>query len=193
MLGEACRQARDWQRKIRAGRRWGSASTSPAASSRTAASRARSSASLAATGLDPACLTLEITESALMHNLNTGAGVIQRLHAMSVGLHLDDFGTGYSSLAYLHSFPVDALKVDRSFVNRMDGAPPPARDRQGDRVAGAEPRHGGDRRGRRDARQADALRALGCRRGQGFLFSKPLPADEAERLLAGGLPPMPMY
>ena len=75
---------------------------------------------LAATGLDPACLTLEITESALMHNLNAGAGVIQRLHAMSVGLHLDDFGTGYSSLAYLHSFPVDALKVDRSFVNRMD-------------------------------------------------------------------------
>ena len=78
---------------------------------------------LGASGLDPTCLTLEITESALMHNLKAGAGVVQRLHAMSVGLHLDDFGTGYSSLAYLHSFPVDALKVDQSFVNRMDRAP----------------------------------------------------------------------
>src|SRR4029078_4518719 len=75
------------------------------------------------TGLDPACLTLEITESALMDHLSARAGVIQRLHAMSVGLHLDDFGTGYSSLAYLHRFPVQALKLDRSFVSRMDGTP----------------------------------------------------------------------
>ena len=67
---------------------------------------------LGATGLDPASLTLEITESALMHDLNAGAGQVQRLHDMSVGLHLDDFGTGYSSLAYLPSFPVHALKVD---------------------------------------------------------------------------------
>ena len=61
---------------------------------------------LGTTGLDPACLTLEITESALVQSVSAGAGVVQRLHAMSVGLHLDDFGTGYSSLAYLHSFPV---------------------------------------------------------------------------------------
>jgi EAL domain-containing protein (putative c-di-GMP-specific phosphodiesterase class I) len=128
-------------------------------------------------------LTLEITESALMHNLNTGAGVIQRLHAMSVGLHLDDFGTGYSSLAYLHSFPVNALKVDKSFVNRMDrvGHQPAivkaivslAANLGMEVVA-----EGIETRG-----QANALRALGCRRGQGFLFSKPLPAEEAERLL----------
>ena len=109
--------------------------------------------------------------------------MIQRLHAMSVGLHLDDFGTGYSSLAYLHSFPVHALKVDRSFVNRMDRAPQQsaivkaivslAHNLGMEVVAeGVETRA-----------QADALRALGCRRGQGFLFSKPLPADEAELLL----------
>ena len=123
-----------------------------------------------------------------MHNLSAGAGVVQRLHAMSVGLHLDDFGTGYSSLAYLHSFPVQALKVDRSFVNRMDRQPQEAaivkaivslaHDLGMEVVAeGVETRA-----------QVAALRALRCGRGQGFLFSKPLPADQAERLLTSGLP-----
>ena len=123
MLAEACRQVREWQRKYP---RWSTLGISVNVSGRQLAHggiAAEVERVLGATGLDPACLTLEITESALMHNLNAGAGVIQRLHAMSVGLHLDDFGTGYSSLAYLHSFPVDALKVDRSFVNRMDRAP----------------------------------------------------------------------
>jgi EAL domain-containing protein (putative c-di-GMP-specific phosphodiesterase class I) len=139
---------------------------------------------LDATGLDPACLTLEITESALMHNLNAGAGAIQRLHAMSIGLHLDDFGTGYSSLAYLHSFPVHALKVDRSFVSQMDRAPQQSAivtaivslaHNLGMQVIaeGVETRE-----------QADALRALRCERAQGFLFAKPLSAEKAERLLA---------
>jgi diguanylate cyclase (GGDEF)-like protein/PAS domain S-box-containing protein len=183
MLAEACRQAREWQRKDP---RWARLGISVNVSGRQLAHGGLAGEverALAATGLDPACLTLEITESALMHNLNTGAGVIQRLHAMSVGLHLDDFGTGYSSLAYLHSFPVNALKVDKSFVNRMDrvGHQPAivkaivslAANLGMEVVAeGVETRA-----------QADALRALGCRRGQGFLFSKPLPADEAERLL----------
>ena len=102
---------------------------------------------------------------------------------MSVGLHLDDFGTGYSSLAYLHSLPVQALKVDRSFVSRMDRVPQQAaivraivslaHNLEMEVVAeGVETRA-----------QAEALRALGCRRGQGFLFSRPLPAEEAEQLL----------
>ena len=123
MLAEACRQAREWQRKR--------PRLSTLGISVNVSGRQLSEGNVAAdvervlvtTGLDPACLTLEITESALMHNLGVGAGVVQHLHAMSVGLHLDDFGTGYSSLAYLHSFPVQALKVDRSFVNRMCQAP----------------------------------------------------------------------
>jgi diguanylate cyclase (GGDEF)-like protein/PAS domain S-box-containing protein len=183
MLAEACRQARAWQRKHP---QWSKLGISVNVSGRQLAHggiAGEVERALAATGLEPACLTLEITESALMHNLNTGAGVIQRLHAMSVGLHLDDFGTGYSSLAYLHSFPVNALKVDKSFVNRMDrvGHQPAivkaivslAANLGMEVVA-----EGIETRG-----QANALRALGCRRGQGFLFSKPLPAEEAERLL----------
>jgi EAL domain-containing protein (putative c-di-GMP-specific phosphodiesterase class I) len=104
---------------------------------------------------------------------------------MSVGLHLDDFGTGYSSLAYLHSFPVDALKIDRSFVHRLD-------DRGSQRgaivktIVSLAHNLGMDvvAEGIETDTQAEALRALGCRRGQGFLFAKPLPADEARRALA---------
>ena len=152
MLAEACRQAREWQRRHPL---WSKLGISVNVSGRQISQpglAAEVERVLGATGLDPTCLTLEITESALMHNLNAGASVVQRLHAMSVGLHLDDFGTGYSSLAYLHSFPVQALKVDRSFVNRMDRAAPAGRDRQGDRLARPRSRDGGGRRGGRDAR-----------------------------------------
>jgi len=186
MLAEACRQARDWQRKYPRRAALGiSVNISPRQLAQ-GSLPAEVERVLGATGLDPACLTLEITESALMHNLNAGAGVIQRLHAMSVGLHLDDFGTGYSSLAYLHSFPVQALKVDRSFVSRMDGVS------QQSAIVKAIVSLAGNlgmeviAEGVETRAQADALRALCCRRGQGFLFSEPLAAEQAEALLAGG-------
>jgi diguanylate cyclase (GGDEF)-like protein/PAS domain S-box-containing protein len=188
MLAEACRQMREWQQSYPD---WSTLGISVNVSGRQLAQggiAADVERVLAATGLDPACLTLEITESALVHSLSAGAGVIQRLHEMSIGLHLDDFGTGYSSLSYLHTFPVQALKVDRSFVNRMNQASQQsaivkaivslAHDLGMEVIAeGVETRA-----------QLDALRALRCRRGQGFLFSKPLPAEQAERLLAKSLP-----
>jgi EAL domain-containing protein (putative c-di-GMP-specific phosphodiesterase class I) len=187
ILGEACRQVREWQRKHP---RWDTLGISVNVSGRQLSGGGLAVAverALRETGLDPTCLTLEITESALMHNLNAGAAVIQRLHAMSVGLHLDDFGTGYSSLAYLHSFPVHTLKIDQSFVMRMDGRPEKSAivraivslaENLGMEVVaeGVETRE-----------QAETLRALRCRRGQGFLFSRPIPADEAGALLANPL------
>jgi len=185
MLGEACRQAREWQRKYPTGaNKLGIGVNVSARQLAQGGFAGEVERVLGATGLDPTCLTLEITESALMHNLNAGAGAIQRLHAMSIGLHLDDFGTGYSSLAYLHSFPVHALKVDRSFISQMDRAPQQSAivtaivslaHNLGMHVIaeGVETRE-----------QADALRALHCERAQGFLFAKPLPAEKAARLLA---------
>src|SRR4029078_12747508 len=146
---------------------------------------------LGATRLRPPCPTLASTETGLMHTLHAGAGVIQRLHAMSIGLHLDDFGTGYSSLAYLHSFPVDALKIDTSVVTRIDRAPEHsaivraivslAENLGMEVVAEGVETHV----------QAEALRGLGCRRSQGFLFARPIPADEAEALLASPLALVP--
>jgi diguanylate cyclase (GGDEF)-like protein/PAS domain S-box-containing protein len=188
MLAEACRQAREWQRRYPS---WSDLEVSVNVSARQLSHGsvpADVERVLGATGLDPACLMLEITESTLMHNLNTGAGVIQRLHAMSVGLHLDDFGTGYSSLAYLHSFPVHALKVDRSFISRMNGAPQESAIVKA--IVSLAHNLGMEviAEGVETPAQAEALRALQCQRGQGFLFSKPLPAEEAGQLLAAGRP-----
>jgi EAL domain-containing protein (putative c-di-GMP-specific phosphodiesterase class I) len=186
MLAEACRQTRAWQRKYPA---WSALEVSVNVSARQLSQGgipAEVERVLGATGLDPSHLMLEITESTLMHNLSTGAGVIQRLHAMSVGLHLDDFGTGYSSLAYLHSFPVHALKVDRSFVNRMDSAPQQSAIVKA--IVSLAQNLGMEviAEGVETPAQAEALRALRCQRGQGFLYSRPLPAEEAGRLLAVG-------
>ncbi len=188
MLEEACRQAREWQR---AHPRWSALGMSVNVSGRQLSQgglAAEVERVLAATGLEPTSLTLEITESALMHNLTAGAVTVERLHAMSVGLHLDDFGTGYSSLGYLQSLPAQGLKIDRSFVSRMDQAPQQlaivkaivslAQDLGMEVIAeGLETRA-----------QVETLRAFGCRLGQGFRFSKPLPAEQAERLLASGVP-----
>ena len=165
MLAEACRQVRGWQLSYP---HWSALGVSVNVSGRQLSQGGTVAADvervLGATGLDPACLTLEITESALVHSLSAGADAVHRLRTMAVGLHLDDFGTGYSSLAYLHSFPAQAI-VSLAHDLGMEVV-----------AEGVENRA-----------QLDALRALRCRRGQGFLFSRPLPADQAERLLTKSL------
>ena len=132
-------------------------------------------------GLEPGLLCLEITESVLMEDVGASRTVLQSLKELGVRLGIDDFGTGYSSLLYLRRFPVDFLKVDRSFVmglghNSEDGAI----------VAGVLGlAHalgvGAIAEGVEEPAQADKLAALGCEQAQGFLWSKPLPADELEQ------------
>jgi EAL domain-containing protein (putative c-di-GMP-specific phosphodiesterase class I) len=141
---------------------------------------------LADAGLDHDRLIVEITESVIAEEGVRDA--LQRLSDAGISCAVDDFGTGYSSLAYLNSFPVHALKVDRSFVSRMDSAPEQSAIVKAivslahnlGMLVVAE--------GVETSAQAEALRALRCERGQGYLFSKPLPADDAERFLASGLP-----
>jgi EAL domain-containing protein (putative c-di-GMP-specific phosphodiesterase class I) len=131
---------------------------------------------------------LEITESALMHSLKAGAAVLQELHEMDVHLDVDDFGTGYSSLAYLQSFPVQTLKVDRSFVSSMHAG---ARQSEMVRaIVGLAHNLGLDvtAEGVETPQQMESLHALNCRRAQGYFFSRPIPAEEAERLIVGGPP-----
>jgi len=139
---------------------------------------------IAETGIDPGRLKLELTESAVMENAQTAILMLRQIKETGVQISIDDFGTGYSSLSYLHQFPIDQLKVDRSFVSAME-----ENTENGEIVRtvitlakalnlkvvaeGIESIH-----------QYHQLRVLGCQYGQGYLFSKPLPVADIERLLA---------
>ncbi|CAN7329180.1 EAL domain-containing protein [Pseudoduganella sp. LjRoot289] len=139
---------------------------------------------LAETGLPPAKLELEITEGVLMHDAANSAAVLRELKDVGVMLAVDDFGTGYSSLSYLNQFPIDVLKIDQSFVRDIAGAP-------GDGVIVSAVIAMGSSLGQRvvaegveDQVQLSFLRERLCDEGQGFLFSRPLPAADFGVLLA---------
>ncbi|HEY8559825.1 MAG TPA: bifunctional diguanylate cyclase/phosphodiesterase [Pyrinomonadaceae bacterium] len=135
------------------------------------------------TQIAPHCLKLEITESAVMDNPEKAIATLRRLKTLGLQLSIDDFGTGYSSLSYLHRFPIDTLKVDRSFVGSMeDGSENGeivrtvvalAKALKLDVVA----------EGIETVQQLHQLRALDCEYGQGYLFSRPVPLDEAEKIV----------
>jgi len=139
---------------------------------------------LAATGLPPHALLLEITESVVMQDTEASLARLAALKALGVRLAIDDFGTGYSSLAYLQRFPVDVLKIDKRFVDGVHEG------RSGEALARTIVALGetlGLRtvgEGIERPEQRDALRSLGCTYGQGYLFARPLPAHELDGLLA---------
>ena len=141
---------------------------------------------LESTGLDNGLLELELTESALMNDPQSAARIMRELKAIGVLLSIDDFGTGYSSLSYLQRFPVDNLKIDRSFVRDLPGSSDDAAIARtviglgqslGMRVV-AE--------GVENREQAAFLREQGCHEMQGFYFSRPLSACACQALLLAG-------
>jgi diguanylate cyclase (GGDEF)-like protein/PAS domain S-box-containing protein len=146
-------------------------------------------AAIAAAGVPPESLRLEITESTLMQDPDRMQRILSEVCASGIELHLDDFGTGYSSLAALHRFPVDALKIDRSFVASIDDEQNGSAAIVRSTVALA---HSLGltviAEGIENERQLRRLRALGCEYGQGFLFSEPLSGGQTETLLAGWSP-----
>jgi diguanylate cyclase (GGDEF)-like protein/PAS domain S-box-containing protein len=193
VLREACRQMRAWQTSH--------PTSTPMTVSVNLSARELDEpalvdsvrAVLAETGLDPAHLVLEITESLLLVDLPATVRILTDLRALGVRLAVDDFGTGYSSLAYLETLPVDILKIDKSFVDRIGEAP-------------AEPRAADDApqqsvmvsaisqlghalhlqivaEGIEQPEQVSTLRGLACQYGQGYYFARPLTSGALGRLL----------
>jgi diguanylate cyclase (GGDEF)-like protein/PAS domain S-box-containing protein len=139
--------------------------------------------SLSGTGLPPHCLKLEITESALMENATRSADMLRDLKRLDIQVCIDDFGTGYSSLSYLHTFPIDTLKIDKSFVHDM------GRNRQNLEIVRTIALLAQNLRmdviaeGVETPEQLAQLRAIGCGFAQGFLFSRPCSVDSIDALL----------
>jgi diguanylate cyclase (GGDEF)-like protein len=181
VLAQACRQAASWQRPGR-----------PIALSVNVSARQLDTGSafldtirkvLAETGLAPGLLTLEITETMLMRDAPTSAQQLHALKELGVRIAIDDFGTGYSSLAYLQRFPVDALKIDRSFINGIEDSPESAALIrtlvQLGKALGIET----VAEGIEQQSQLELLQREGCDSGQGYLFARPLSLPDLENFI----------
>ncbi len=137
-------------------------------------------------GIEPAMLVLELTEQSLAVDFETAVEVVTELRAGGVSVAVDDYGTGYSSLRYLHRFAADVVKIDRSFVANLEGSV------HTQKIVGSviEMAYALDLQsiaeGIETPAQAELVRTLGCELGQGFLFSRPVTADQVSRLVAAG-------
>jgi EAL domain-containing protein (putative c-di-GMP-specific phosphodiesterase class I) len=145
---------------------------------------------LADSGLDPACLTLEITETVMMTDTDLAVQRLKELKDLGVRLAMDDFGTGYSSLSYLSKFPVDILKMDRSFL-RDDATPETAGLATAVVSLGETLNLEVVAEGIELSEQWATLRDLGCDKGQGFYFARPMDSERVIEFLATQDPAAP--
>jgi EAL domain-containing protein (putative c-di-GMP-specific phosphodiesterase class I) len=184
LLYEACRQVRSWQALF--------PSDPPLTVNVNITSKQFAQPDLASqigktleeTGLDPCCLNVEITETIAMGDADRSAVVLTELKALGVRLDIDDFGTGYSSLSRLQRFPVDTLKIDRSFISRMDTDVETAEIVRIIVMLAHGLRLKVVAEGVETQAQADMLRDIGCELAQGYLYSKPVPAETIGQLLS---------
>jgi EAL domain-containing protein (putative c-di-GMP-specific phosphodiesterase class I) len=143
-------------------------------------------ATLNETGLEPRHLELELTESVLMQHVESTAFMLGELRALGVQLAVDDFGTGYSSLSYLSQFPINCLKIDKSFIQEIlskhHDAPIPTAVIN----VGRSLRHRVIAEGVETREQLAFLQSRGCDEGQGYLFSRPVIAKQFAELLRTG-------
>jgi diguanylate cyclase (GGDEF)-like protein len=175
VLGEACRAARAWQTAGLPPLR-----VSVNLSSRQFRSEALCEAvseALRASALAPQLLELELTESLLIENVEHAMGVMGKLKAIGTVISIDDFGTGYSSLGYLKRFPIDSLKIDRSFVRDIATSPKDAAIVMAISALARSLGIGLIAEGVEERWQVEFLRARHCTELQGFYFSRPLPAE----------------
>src|SRR3954469_16464841 len=143
---------------------------------------------IASAGIEPSQLSFEITESVLMEDVDRSIQILLSLKDIGVGLAIDDFGTGYSSLAYLERFPVDALKVDRSFVSRLGAAPADSAIVSAVMALGHALGLVVTAEGVETPEQLRILADLGCDAAQGYLFARPIPPSELAAFVTADRP-----
>ena len=183
VLEEACRQMREWQRQHASAERLFVSVNLSARQLQDPALLQDVEHALRSSGLDPACLQLEITESVVMQEPEATVFKLNALKRLGIQLAVDDFGTGYSSLAYLRRFPVDVLKIDRTFVSGLGHN---EHDPAIVQTVVALARALGLRttaEGIEERSQWTRLHELGCDHGQGYVFSRPLRPEAVISLL----------
>jgi diguanylate cyclase (GGDEF)-like protein len=181
VIDEACRQLQQWQQRGLTTLRLAiNISAEQVARSDVANTTLRA---IWKHGIRPQSLELEITETLLMQDVKAAKAMLNALKDAGASLAIDDFGTGYSSLSYLRQFPIDTLKIDRSFVQNIHSAPDDAVLCEAIVAMGKKLGLTVVAEGVELEEQRTFLAAAGCDQAQGFLFSRPLPADEFERYL----------
>jgi EAL domain-containing protein (putative c-di-GMP-specific phosphodiesterase class I) len=179
VIREACRQLARWRKTLPNGRQLTMAVNLSARQLRDPGLVQRVTDALHAEGLSPGSLCLELTESLLMNNASAASELLETLRALDVKLSIDDFGTGYSSLSYLRRFRVDNVKIDRSFVDGLDDDDSSDETLVAAILAMAKAlKVATVAEGVETIAQAERLHALGCQTAQGYLFSRPVPADQ---------------
>jgi len=188
VLREACRQVRWWQQSIPEAEHLSVHVNLSARQLQHPGLAEEIGEVVRVSGLTASDLILEITETTLVQDAEAAASELTKLKELHLRLALDDFGTGFSSLSHLHQFPIDIIKIDRSFVAALGS--------HGRRPELVEALVGLGRtlglvvvaEGIEDAAQLEYLRSIGCDRGQGYLFAKPLPAEQLAKFLATAHP-----
>jgi diguanylate cyclase (GGDEF)-like protein/PAS domain S-box-containing protein len=187
VLATACRDGATWQRRFPSAEPLLVCVNASARQLANAAFPARVAEAMSRHGLAPGSLALEITESVLMEEAHAPVTVLASLREYGLRLMLDDFGTGYSSLAYLKRFPLDVLKIDRSFIAGL------GRDEEDSAIVAAIVQMARTlgltvvAEGVERPEQLERLRELDCDRAQGRLIAEPMPADDVERLMGSAL------
>ncbi|OLE54799.1 MAG: hypothetical protein AUG51_06770 [Acidobacteria bacterium 13_1_20CM_3_53_8] len=194
LLGEACHQMREWQKRAPAAANLSMSINLSGKQLRQMSLVDQVKQTLQSTGLDPSLLRLEITESVVMENAEMATAMLRQLRSLDVNLSIDDFGTGYSSLSYLHRFPVNVLKIDRSFVSRMSEGNENAEIVRTILTLAHNLSMEVVAEGVETKEQHMRLKNLKCKYAQGYLFSRPVDAETIERLyFTGAAAALPSY
>ncbi len=186
VLWQSCKQLAEWQRLFEGGKDLTMSVNLSGKQLQDMDIVRQIGAILQEAGVAPASLKLEVTESAIMENPDKAAAILNQLRAMGIHLSLDDFGTGYSSLSYLHRFPFHNLKIDRSFVMKMEDGD---KDAEIVKVINSLAKNLGMdvvAEGIETAEQWALLHQLSCQYGQGYYFSRPLEDTAARKLIETG-------